>query len=252
MLSSYSSVKAFKALNETSVKVLKHSNVVNVKAKPEDVCFFIPNDETKSSLNDSLTAFKTLMSQRLNNDTEFWLFDVSGWSSMDGLKPDILDLAVDLDDNVYFYANDQPLPGVNLWEAYKITGASPLLLNYVTTWRPETSWTWSNMWLRRGNLQGESLRVYSIPVEPYVKKLIKHENGTYTFTGIVADVVWNLQVCYDMFGNFDKICKEGFCVYIFLEPYELHPDLKFSYEKRMGLQVTQWILEWTCDASYAG
>ncbi len=210
MISSYSSVKAFKALNKTSIQVLKHSNVINVKAKPEDVCFFIPSDKAKSSLNDSLTAFKTLMSQRLKDDTEFWLFDASGWNSMDGLKPDILDLAVDLDDNVYFYANDQPLPGVNVWEAYKITGASPLLLNYVTTWRPDISWSWSNMWLRRGNLQGESLRVYSIPVEPYVKKLIKHENGTYTFTGIVADVVWNLQVCWICLATLIKSVRKDF------------------------------------------
>ncbi len=174
--------------------MMEQDNVLNWSPRSEDLCFFIPDDSSPMSLNYSMNIFKTLMSQRLRSDSEFWMVDASGWSLADSLKSRMDNLELDLDDNVYLYQVDPQLEDIELWEAYRITPVTPLVLNFITAWRPETCWHWPNIWSRRVNLHGAPLRAYSIPVEPYVKELTKLENGTYIYTGIVADVAWHLQV----------------------------------------------------------
>ena len=124
---------------------------LNVTKSSEDLHVFILDDK---ALNVSYDVLEMQIESRLRSDTEYWLVDISSYGSLKSASKEMQSLALDLDDDVFWYLIDPGMIKIDLWEAYRIHTSRP------TTIVSYGNWTMSggmmtettDKWVRRSDL----------------------------------------------------------------------------------------------------
>lgn len=111
-------------------------------------------------LDDNLFKFSNIYARRTWRNKEFWLLDVSAWTSVEVLKND-LDSSItnlDLDDDFYLYSYDND--SISVWEYYRIYNSRLTILELYAQWNVYGNGVkilHPDKWIRRSNLQVTSI-----------------------------------------------------------------------------------------------
>ena len=138
-------VKWYKSIqNDICLNLVAFQN--ETKAIDQDLNVFIPNeDETENNLDYLKMAF----SSRTPSSQDFWLIDISIWTSievLDGIK-------LDLDDDVYLYSIEDK--AIQIYEYYEINSKIPRRILPYGNWTSSGGLLLSSTdkWERRTNLE---------------------------------------------------------------------------------------------------
>ena len=156
---------------------------------PQELLIFIVDENNPEMY---LNTFIEWYNQRTRLNREHWLLDISAWSSIMEVKSDIKAIKLDLDDDLYWYTfhNEQ----VHLYEVYKIHKDFDIKVKPFGNWT-ENGLSLPNLekWTRRSNLEGANFKVVSLVSNPYITEMIPIGPGTFTMTGMFAEVFFALQ-----------------------------------------------------------
>ena len=101
---------------------------------------YIPDD---ANLNISIGNFINLYSSRKNSNEEFWLLDVTYWSSINNIIEPLQHLKLDLDDDLYLYFPTENALNIidkkqfSIWEYYEIHYSRPRKILPYGNWSEE-------------------------------------------------------------------------------------------------------------------
>ncbi len=171
---------------------------------PKDLCVFIPGGTEGSSEFDrdfarSIQIFKDLISRRLRSNTEHWLLDISNWRSIQEVRRDLSDIALDLDDDMFLFNVTRfrklKLESYFLWEMYKIHKNLRLTIKPLGRWMKQYAGPFGTdeKWIRRRNLQGVTLKAYAVKAPPYIMEMNPQPDGSWKFKGMIPDIMQSLQ-----------------------------------------------------------
>lgn len=153
-------VKWYKSIqNAICLNLVAFQN--ETKAIDQDLNVFIPNeDETEKSIDYLKMAF----SSRTPSSQDFWLIDISIWTSievLDGIK-------LDLDDDVYLYRIEDK--AIQIYEYYEINPNIPRSIFPYGNWTSSGGLFLSSTdkWERRTNLQVKKF----LPVSAHLLTII--------------------------------------------------------------------------------
>ena len=126
----------------------------------ENLKVFVPDE---SDPEKSINIFMELYSSRSRSDQEYWLLDISLWTSPYKVMSKLNNLSLDLDDDLYFYSyKSQPVDitltttdlNLNIWEFYEIHPSRPRKLKEYGKWNSNgLDLSQETKWIRRRNLE---------------------------------------------------------------------------------------------------
>ena len=88
-------------------------------------------------MDDSIGNFIDLYSSRKNSNKEYWLLDISSWSSMNDVLEDLQSSKLDLDDDFYMYSLNVNEKIIGIWEYYEVHYSRPRKLLPYGNWSEE-------------------------------------------------------------------------------------------------------------------
>ena len=145
-------------------------NTTSILTMDEDLHVFIPNE---LNLDKSIGHFINLYSLRSRTNREYWLLDVSYWSSVNDAINDLEDLQLDLDDDLFLYFSTKRTNNAgeknnhelfSIWEFYEIHPTLPRKILQYGNWSSVEglALTKVNKWVRRRNLEvhGAKMNVF--------------------------------------------------------------------------------------------
>ena len=142
------------------------------------------------------------MEQRHRTDKGYWLLDISIWTTIKDFKKNFESTKLKYNEDIYLYKIDQSKRAMTLWEAYRIHTDMEITINHIGTLQPGEPLEIEDKWERRGDMQGAIIRAYTIKAGVFVIDMIPSQRDTIEITGIVADVLYHLQVCVKLFMTF--------------------------------------------------
>ena len=124
----------------------------------ENLKVFVPDE---SNLEKSIHIFIELYSTRTRADQEYWLLDISSWTSPYKVISQLNNLSLDLDDDLYFYSYKSELNmtlktdlNLKIWEFYEIHPSRPRKLKEYGIWNLNgLVLAKQTKWIRRRNLE---------------------------------------------------------------------------------------------------
>ena len=136
--------------------------------KNEDLHIFVPDDQDKKSMENSIQLFMQIYGLRSNSRREHWLLDISYWIDSQEASKNLFELPSDLDDDLYWYKYLDWHPSapalnfingnhfdIDLFEVYKINKDMNLTVNYYGNWSKAVGikLAQEKKWSRRKNLK---------------------------------------------------------------------------------------------------
>ena len=139
----------------------------------ENLKVFVPDE---SNPEKSINIFMELYSTRSRSDQEYWLLDISLWTSPYKVISTLKNLSLDLDDDLYFYSYKSELNitstelNMKIWEFYEIHPSRPRKLKEYGKWNSNgLVLAKETKWIRRRNLEvmrniKNSIRKFNISI----------------------------------------------------------------------------------------
>jgi hypothetical protein len=130
----------------------------NIKLRNDDLVVYLIDE---IDIATSVSILKTIFSQRLRTNLEFWLIDISALAYNDTdttLLVEIMqDIHFDLNDDIFFYSHTYDTTNIiNIWEVYKIDPFGKLIISNHAKWSANTGLRLQQnvqKWKRRSDLQ---------------------------------------------------------------------------------------------------
>ena len=159
----------------------------SVKLSPQDLVVFVPENEN------GLSQFVKWFNLRQRTSKEYWLLDISYWSSIQDARNIMQNLNLDLDDDLYWFQTSNEI--VQVYEVYRIHQDFSIKIKPYETWA-NGSYLISPMlekWVRRSNLEGAQFNVITLVSNPYITEMIPIAPGSFEMKGMFAEVFFALQ-----------------------------------------------------------
>ena len=127
-----------------SVNIINNPNIT-VLTNNQDLHVFVPHSITAN-------IFVELYSKRNKYDKEYWLFDISNWTS--SVLKEFENLKLDLDDDMYLYQSRSE-DIIDIWEMYEIHPSMPRKLLYYGNYTLQDGLNINSLskWIRRKDLE---------------------------------------------------------------------------------------------------
>ena len=175
-----------KIVTVSYIDTLKQNTTLN--AIPQDLVVFVPDDK-----ND-LSQFIKWFNSRQRTSREYWLLDISNWSSIQDVKTNMQNLNLDLDDDLYWFQNSAN-GTIEVYEVYRIHQDFDIKIKPYETWTngSQIMVPILEKWVRRSNLEKAQFNVVTLVSNPYITELIPTAPGNFEMKGMFAEVFFALQ-----------------------------------------------------------